>query len=330
MRIIVDAFGGDNAPAEIIKGCVEAVEETKQEIILVGREAVINDVLDRNAYSRKNLYICDAPDIITMEDEPTEIIKSLKNCSMAVGMKILADGKGDAFVSAGNTGALVVGSTFIVKRCKGVKRAAISTVLPTFGEGPVMLMDAGANVEVRPEMLKEFGIMGAIYMQQVMGVKNPRVGLINVGTEPSKGGDLQTKAYEMMQATSLNFIGNIEGRDIQSGACDVAVADGFTGNIVLKVTEGVASGLMKEIKKVFTSNMLTKAAAAVLLKQFKDLAKRMDYTEYGGAPLLGISRPVIKAHGSSNSAAIKNAVKQAYNFADSDAIDSIKKYLRGE
>lgn len=327
MRIIVDAFGGDNAPAAVIEGCVEAASEYGQEIVLVGRSDVINDVLDKNEWSRKNLYISDAPDIITMENEPTDILKNLKNCSMSVGLRLLADGQGDAFVSAGNTGALVVGSTFIVKRCKGVKRAAIATLLPTFGDGPMLLIDSGANVEVRPEMLMEFGVMGYVYMQKVMNVENPRVALLNVGAESTKGGSLQTGAYELLKKAGINFTGNIEGRDIPVGACDVAVADGFTGNVVLKTVEGVASAMVHELKDMFKSSAVSKLAAAMMLRQMKEFAKRFDYSEYGGAPLLGISRPVIKAHGSSDALAIKNAIRQAREFAESDAIDVIKNTL---
>ena len=327
MRIIVDAFGGDNAPAAVIEGCVEAASEYGQEIVLVGRSNVINDVLDKNEWSRKNLYISDAPDIITMENEPTDILKNLKDCSMSVGLRLLADGQGDAFVSAGNTGALVVGSTFIVKRCKGVKRAAIATLLPTFGDGPMLLIDSGANVEVRPEMLMEFGVMGYVYMQKVMNVENPRVALLNVGAESTKGGSLQTGAYELLKKAGINFTGNIEGRDIPVGACDVAVADGFTGNVVLKTVEGVASAMVHELKDMFKSSAVSKLAAAMMLRQMKEFAKRFDYSEYGGAPLLGISRPVIKAHGSSDALAIKNAIRQAREFAESDAIDVIKNTL---
>ena len=327
MRIIVDAFGGDNAPAAVIEGCVEAASEYGQEIVLVGRSDVINDVLDKNEWSRKNLYISDAPDIITMENEPTDILKNLKDCSMSVGLRLLADGQGDAFVSAGNTGALVVGSTFIVKRCKGVKRAAIATLLPTFGDGPMLLIDSGANVEVRPEMLMEFGVMGYVYMQKVMNIENPRVALLNVGAESTKGGSLQTGAYELLKKAGINFTGNIEGRDIPVGACDVAVADGFTGNVVLKRVEGVASAMVHELKDMFKSSAVSKLAAAMMLRQMKEFAKRFDYSEYGGAPLLGISRPVIKAHGSSDALAIKNAIRQAREFAESDAIDVIKNTL---
>lgn len=327
MRIIVDAFGGDKAPGEIIKGCVESAEELKQDIILVGREGAINDVLEKNDYSRKHLFICDAPDVITMEDDPSEVIKSLKNCSMAVGLKLLADGKGDAFVSAGNTGALVIGSTFIVKRIKGVKRAAIATVMPTFGDGPMLLMDSGANVEARPEMLGEYGVMGSFYMEKVMGVPSPRVGLINVGTEDCKGGELQHGAFELLKKSGVNFIGNIESREIPNGVCDVAVADGFTGNIILKLTEGLASSMVRELKDIFAKTPITKVAAAMVLKHMREFSKKFDYSEYGGAPLLGIARPVIKAHGASDANAIKNAIRQGFVFAQSEAIELIREKL---
>lgn len=327
MRIIVDAFGGDKAPEEIIKGCVESAEELKQDLVLVGKEMVINNILEQNEYSKKHLYICDAPDVISMEDDPSEIIKSLKNSSMAVGLKLLADGQGDAFVSAGNTGALVIGSTFIVKRIKGVKRAAIATVMPTFSGTPMLLMDSGANVEFRPEMLQEYGLLGSLYMEKVMEVESPRVGLLNVGTEESKGGELRAKAYELLKELPIRFVGNVEARDVPAGACDVVVTDGFTGNVVLKLTEGLASSLLGRLKDIFTKSPVTKMAAAMILKHMREFSKEFDYSEYGGAPLLGLARPVIKAHGSSDATAIKNAIRQGFLFSQSEAIETMRQHL---
>ncbi len=326
MRIIVDAFGGDNAPLEIIKGCAAAVEKLGVEITLTGSEEKIKKVAAENGIDLRNITIYHAPDVITMEDEPGEIVKSFKNSSMAQGLKLLGQGEGDAFVSAGNTGALVVGSTFLVKRIKGISRAALAPIVPADTDS-YMLIDAGANTECRPEMLRQFAIMGAVYMEKVMGRKDASVGLVNIGTEEIKGRELETSAYSLLQNSPVNFIGNVEARSLPFGVCDVAVTDGFTGNIVLKLTEGVASALGKNIKDIFKKNLKTKIAAALVMKGLIDFKKKLDYTEYGGAPLLGISRPVFKAHGSSNHVAIMNAIRLAADFAKTGVISEIEKRL---
>lgn len=223
---------------------------------------------------------------------------------MAVGLELLKSGEVDAFLSAGSTGALVMGSTFIVKRIKGIKRAAIATVLPG-DEGAFMLIDCGANVECRPDMLLQFGIMGSVYMNKIMNIDKPTVGLANIGAEETKGTELQKEAFELLRNSKINFTGNIEARDVPAGKCQVVVADGFTGNIILKLTEGVAMSMYRNIKGVFTKNIFSKLAAAMVMGGLKDFKKKMDYSEYGGAPLMGISKPVIKAHGSSDAKAIK-------------------------
>ncbi len=244
MRIIVDAFGGDNAPLEILKGSAEALLELEDvQITLVGSEDKIKECAKENAISLEGLEIIDAPDVMSMHDNPREIIKSKSQTSMAVGLKSLADGKGDAFISAGSTGALVFGSTFIVKRIKGIKRAALGSFIPTLSGEHFFLMDEGANADCRPEMLLQFGIMAEAYFKSVKGKENPTVGLLNIGTEDTKGGQLQLEAFQLLKNSPLNFIGNVEARDLMSGVCDIVITDGFSGNICLKTIEGTASGL---------------------------------------------------------------------------------------
>jgi len=327
MKIIVDGFGGDNAPLEILKGCRDAVSEYGCEIIVTGRTSDLLNIARQNEISLQGIEIFEAPDVISMEDDPVSITKQMKNSSMAVGLTLLKEGKGQAFVSAGSTGALLVGATFIVKRIKGVKRAALASVLPG-DKGPFMLLDCGANVECRPEMLTQFGIMGSVYMEKVMKCSNPRVGLINVGTEETKGDPLRLEAYKQLSTAPVNFIGNTEARDLLDSVCDVAVCDGFTGNIALKLTEGVSQTLMKNIKEVFSRNTAGKIAAAMVMKGLKAFKKKMDYNEYGGAPLLGISAPVFKAHGSSKSVAIKNAIRVAAQFAETDIIENVAEKMK--
>lgn len=326
MKIIVDAFGGDNAPLEILKGCAQAVEEYGLEILLTGSKSEIERVAKENEISLKNMEIADAPDVITMEDSAGEITKSKKNCSMAEGLRRLAAGEGDAFLSAGNSGALVVGATLIVKRIKGIKRCAFAPIMPK-DEGCFMLIDSGANLECRPEQLQQFGIMGSIYMERVIGVRNPRVGLANVGTEDHKGGELQHETFALLKKSPINFIGNIEARDIPIDAADVIVSDGFTGNIILKLYEGVAMTLMGKIKGILTKGVKNKLAAALILSDMKALKKQMDYNEYGGAPIMGISKPVFKAHGSAKAKTFKNALRLTTAYVQENVVGEISQAI---
>ncbi len=327
MKIIVDGFGGDNAPLEIIKGCADAVKEFSGiEIIMTGDENVIKKVAGENNISLDKFTLVHAPIVMPVEAEPTEVLKAYKDSSLTKALELLRDGEGDAFVGAGSTGAVVVGATLLVKRIKGVKRAAIASVMPADG-GAVMVLDIGANSECRPEMLQQFGLMGSVYMDKVMGVKSPRVGLVNIGAERTKGTPMYVESYDLLEKSSINFVGNAEARYIFSGDYDVVVADGFTGNIILKLTEGVAIFLTGKIKKVFLKSIFTKIAAVMVKSGLRSFKKDMDYTEYGGAVLLGISKPVIKAHGSSNAKAFKNAIRQAINFTKCDAVSSIAKEI---
>lgn len=324
MRIIVDAFGGDNAPLEIIKGAAMAVKEYGHTVILTGNEAVIRKTAEDNGIALDGMEFIDCDDVITMHDAPRSILREHKNCSMAVGMKALGDGTGDAFVSAGNTGALLVGGTFLVKRIKGVSRAALAAIMPT-NDGPVMMVDAGANVECRPEMLRRFAQMGSIYMTDVMGNgKQARVGLLNVGTEDEKGGELQQKTFALLKETDLNFIGNVEARQVPFGEADVVVADGFAGNTLLKTMEGTADLIVQKIKGVFNSNPMTKIAYLLVQSKMKAFKKLLSTDEYGGAPLLGLKKPVIKTHGNSKANAVKNAIRVAAEFAAADVIGKIE------
>ena len=327
MKIIVDAFGGDNAPLEIIKGCALAVDEYGFNIVLVGPKDKIEDVANKNKISLKNMEIVNANEIITMEDSADTVIKTKKESSMAIGLKLLSKGEGDAFISAGNSGALVVGATLLVKRIKGIKRCAFAPILPK-DDGFFMLIDSGANVECRPEMLYQFGVMGSIYMDKVMGINKPRIGLANVGTEEHKGSELQQNTFKLLQDSNLNFIGNIEARDIPIDAADVVVSDGFTGNIILKMYEGVALTLLNKIKGLFNKNLKTKLAASLVLSDMKELKKQIDYNEFGGAPIIGISKPVFKAHGSAKAKTFKNALKLTASYVENNVISEISTELK--
>jgi len=326
MKIIVDAFGGDNAPLEVIKGSAMAVEKLGVEIVLTGDTDIINRTAAENNISMNGIDIIDTKAVIDIQDEPTMVIKEKSDCSMAVGLKALAEDKGDAFVSAGSTGALVVGATFIAKRLKGIKRAALAPILPT-AKGYMILMDGGANVDCRPEMLVQFGIMGSCYMEKVMNVKSPKVGLINVGAEDTKGRDLEIEAYKQFKNAPVNFFGNLEARELPKGECEVAVSDGFTGNVALKLYEGMGSFFAHTLKDMLTSSPISKLAALMIMPKVKEFKKKMDYSETGGAVLLGISKPVIKAHGSSDAKAFYNAIRQAKNCVDGRVIDEITKSL---
>lgn len=329
MRIIVDAYGGDNAPDVVLQGCRMAADRWKCEIILTGDEQKLRQRAAELSVSLEGIGIADAPDVIPVEAEPTAILKQYQQSSMARGLQMLANGEGEAFVSAGSTGALVVGGTLIVKRLKGVKRPAIGTVIPCRG-GCFLLLDSGANHDCRPEMLRQFGLMGSVYMKRIIGVPNPRVGLVNIGTEETKGTELQVQAYQLMKEAGYNFIGNVEAREVPLGGCDVVVCDGFTGNILLKTMEGLATLFMGELKAIFMKSLPNKLAAAAVKKDIKGLKKQFDSAEYGGALLLGSRSPVIKAHGSSDAKAFYNAIRQAISCCENNIIGEIESQLAAQ
>ncbi|MBP3242893.1 MAG: phosphate acyltransferase PlsX [Ruminococcus sp.] len=323
-KIIVDAFGGDNAPLEVIKGCERAVRELGVRIVLTGSETIIKKCAADNGINMNGIEIVHTDDVFDIHEEPKEIIKSGKNSSMGLGLQLLADGKGDAFVSAGSTGALVMGATFIVKRIKGIKRVAPSPVMPA-DKGSFILVDAGANTECRPEMLMQFAVMGSAYMEKVLGVKSPKVALLNIGAEETKGRELEIEAYKMLSESKLNFAGNIEARDLPKGEVQVVVTDGFTGNIVLKLYEGMGSFFAKKMKWIFSG--AGKLGALFSLDKIKKFRKQMDYKEVGGSALLGVKKPVIKAHGSSDATAFFNAVRQAKKCAEGGVTQAIADYV---
>mgnify|MGYP003433959280 FL=1 len=327
MRVVIDAFGGDNAPLEIVKGASLASVEYGCEITLCGNESEINRVISENDLKFfGELKIVHTEDIISMHDDPTSLLKAHKESSMALAFKELSEDRADAFVSAGSTGAVVVGGTLIVKRIKGIKRPALGGMIPS-PKGRYMLMDMGANSECRPEMLEQFGIMASAYLKGVEGITNPKIGLLNIGTEDTKGTELQKETYELLKNAPINFVGNIESREMPKGECDAVITDGFTGNIALKLIEGTASTLFKLIKQVLYKNIFNKLAALVIKKDLYSLKSMMDSTEVGGAPLLGVKKPVIKAHGNSDAKALKNAIRQAITFTETKVIDAIAENL---
>ena len=324
MRIIVDAFGGDNAPVEILKGAAKAIVAYDCDIVLTGDEEKIRQAAQENGISLDRMEIVHSSDVMTMVDHPKSILREHKECSMAVALRLLAEGKGDAVVSAGSTGALLMGGTFIVKRIKGVSRPALAPIMPS-DDQPFMLIDSGANADCRPEMLLQFAHMGSIYMSHMFPREGgPRVGLLNVGTEDTKGGELQLATFPLLKESGLNFIGNVEARDVPAGVADVVVADGFSGNVLLKTMEGTVDMLLKNLKESFTSTLLTKIGAALVLPGLRKLKKKLSTSEYGGAVLLGVNKPVIKAHGNSKADGFCSAIRIAAEFAASGAIAQIE------
>ena len=332
MKIIVDAMGGDNAPGEIVKGAVRAQRELGVEIVLVGRKEDVEACL--KAENCTDIPVIDAREVITMEDDPSTATRRKKDASMTVGLNQLRDGAADAMVSAGSTGALLTGATLIVKRIRGIRRAALAPVLPA-GEHGVMLIDCGANVECTAEYLLQFAYMGSFYAKKMMGCDKPRVGLLNVGTEDTKGDELRHQVFALLKAADeqgrIRFVGNIEGTGVFDGAADVVVTDGFTGNVLLKSTEGVIKYMMHALKGVFYKSTKNKLAAAVLKNDLAAMKKSMDVNEVGGTALIGVSRPVIKAHGASNAASFFAAIRQAKAFVEAGVVEDIKaniEYMR--
>ena len=331
MKIIVDAMGGDNAPLEIVKGALRAKKELGVDLVLVGKEEAVREILSAEGQTDlSGIELVDARDVVTMEDDPSTATRRKKDSSMAVALNLLKDGRGDALVSAGSTGALLTGATLTVKRIKGIRRAALAPVLPA-GKNGVMLIDCGANVECTAEYLLQFAYMGSFYAKRMMGCSNPRIGLLNVGTEDTKGGILQHQTFALLKQASeegrINFVGNVEGTGVFDGSVDVVVTDGFTGNVLLKGTEGVIKYMMKSLKGVFYKTAFNKLAALVLKKDLGAMKKSMDVNEVGGTALVGISKPVIKAHGSSNAASFFAAIRQAVNFVNADIIREITEHI---
>lgn len=321
MRLAVDAMGGDNAPKEIVLGAMKAIGKYNDvHIVLVGDEKKIREHLT----NEERIEILHTEEVILSTDEPVRAVRRKKTASMVLAAQQVADGHADACVSAGNTGALMAAGLFVVGRIDGIERPALAPTLPTIGGEGFLLLDVGANADAKPEHLVQYAIMGSIYSEKARGITSPRVGLLNIGTEEKKGNELVRNTFELLKDADINFIGNIESRDLLEGAADVVVADGFTGNMVLKTIEGTAMSVFKMLKTALTSSFKTKMAAAVLKPDLVVLKNKMDYTEYGGAGLFGLKAPVIKAHGSSDANAVFNSIRQAREMVEKDVSGTIK------
>ena len=332
MKIIVDAMGGDNAPLAFLDGAFQAAKECSVDIVLVGRVEQLLELMKKKGIETlpKGVELMDAEDVVDMHDDPANVVKTRRNSSMLVGLRLLAEGGGDAFVSAGSTGALLSAATLVVKRVRGIRRAAFGPTIPT-KTGRMILIDSGANVECTPEFLLQFGIMGAFYAKRTLRIEEPRVGLLNNGTEDSKGDPLRKESYALLQAAgekgTIHFIGNVEARDAMLGVCDVLVCDGFSGNVFLKGVEGTALFMGSLLKKTLYRSFKTKLAALLLKKDLKQLMGTLDYKKVGGTMLLGISKPVIKAHGSSDAEAVVGAVRQAIAAVNAGICEAIKENI---
>jgi glycerol-3-phosphate acyltransferase PlsX len=327
MKIAIDAMGGDNAPKEIVLGAVKAIEAFPDvQIILVGDESKIKEYIN----NRDRISIIHTDEVISGTDEPVRAVRRKKNASMVLAAKEVVEGRADACISAGNTGALMAAGLFIIGRIEGIERPALSPTLPTIGGEGFVLLDVGANADAKPEHLVQYALMGSIYAQKVRGIETPRVGLLNIGTEEKKGNELTKHTYELLKKLDINFIGNVEARDLLNGVADVVVTDGFTGNMVLKTIEGTAMSIMKMLKMSLMSGLKTKLAAAVLKPNLYQLKSKMDYSEYGGAGLFGLKAPVIKAHGSSDANALFNAIRQTREMIKYQVAETIKEAVEKE
>ena len=333
MKIILDAMGGDHAPEAPVMGAIEAAKAFDVQITLVGRGKDILEVMGKHGIQDlpEGMEIAHADDVVDMHDDPAKVIHRRKNSSMVVGLRMLADGQGDAFISAGSTGALLTAATLLVKRVKGIRRAAMGPAIPNKAGGKTLIVDCGANAECTPEFLLQFGLVGSLQAKKNLGIENPRVGLLNIGTEDSKGTQLQKDAYALLTRAHerglLNFIGNVEARDVPLGTVDVVVCDGFSGNILLKSIEGTAMFMGSMMKRMFKKSFFTKIGYLLCKSGVSDIVKLLDYREIGGTEFLGIRKPVIKAHGSSDALAFRNAVKQAMAAVRSDIAEELAQSL---
>ena len=324
MKIILDAMGGDNAPQSVVEGAVLALKEMPHTIVFVGQQELIEAELAKYTYNADQVEIEDAREVITNDEAPVRAVRSKKDSSIVRGINMVKNGEGDIFISAGSTGALLSGGLFILGRIQGIDRPALACIYPIIGGQASLLVDAGANSECKPNNLLEFGMMGSIYMEKVIGRANPKVGLVNIGAEAKKGSTLTKAAYELLDQSNMNFIGNVEARDVPKGACDVIVADGFTGNVILKLTEGLAWNILQVIKKRFTDGVKAKMGALLLLDKLKGLKKEFDYSSYGGAPILGVKGPIVKMHGSSSANAVKNTILKGIPYVEGNVVGTIQ------
>ena len=324
MKIILDGMGGDNAPFSVVEGAVLASRQTQHHICIIGQEELIIPELKKYKYESDNISVINATQVISNDDAPVRAVRSKKDSSIVKGINLVKNGEGDIFISAGSTGALLAGGLFILGRIQGIDRPALASVYPIVGGIPSLLVDAGANADCKPNNLLEFGIMGNIYMEKVIGRKDPKVGLVNIGAEAAKGSTLTKAAYDLLEQSHLNFIGNVEAREVPKGACDVIVTDGFTGNVLLKLTEGLAWNILQVIKKKFTDGVKAKLGAALLIDKMTELKQEFDYSEYGGAPILGVRGPIVKMHGSSNANAVKNTILKGIPYVSENVVDTIQ------
>ena len=334
MKIILDAMGGDNAPEAVVLGALDAVKAYNCQVVLVGKGEAILEAMKRNGINDlpNGVEIANAEDVVDMHDDPAAVLHKRKDSSMVVGLKMLAAGEGDAFVSAGSTGALLTAATLVVKRVKGIRRAAMAPAFPNKAGGKTIIVDCGANAECTPEFLLQFALVGSLHAKKNLGLANPRIGLLNIGTEDSKGTALQLATYPMLvkahEQGLINFIGNVEARQVPLGEVDVVVCDGFSGNVLLKSIEGTAMFMGSAVKKVFKKNIFSKIGYLLCQSGVKDMMKLLDYREIGGTQFLGIKKPVIKAHGSSDALAFKNAVRQALEAAEGNVAEELEAALK--
>ncbi|SEN30575.1 phosphate:acyl-[acyl carrier protein] acyltransferase [Peptostreptococcus russellii] len=331
MKIVIDGMGGDNAPQAVVEGACMAVNEYGVDIVITGDEKAINEELKKHSYDKNKISVVHTTEVITNEEKPVHAIRKKKDSSMVVALNMVKNKEADIVISAGSTGALLSGGVFIIKRIKGISRPCICATLPTINGGSTMLADTGANVDCDVQNLMDFAFMTDIYARKVLKKDSPRVALANIGTEEGKGNDLVKKTFEELKnVEGLNFIGNMETREILNGVCDVVVCDGFIGNIVLKTVEGSVLSLFKKLKEAMMSTTKSKIGALLMKSELKEIKDLLDYTSYGGAPFLGVDGGVIKAHGSSNAKSIKNAIYQGIKFHEGEVMDEIKKYVEGK
>lgn len=329
MNILIDGMGGDHAPEEIVKGAVQAAKEIEDTVSIIGQEELIYQFLEKLGWDGDNIQVINATEVITNNEAPALAVRKKKDSSVSKGMRMLKEGEVDAFISGGSTGALLSAGLLILGRIKGIKRPAIAAFFPKIGKDDTsLILDCGANAETKPEYLAQFGIMGSLFTQHVKGVENPEVMLLNVGAEEEKGDPLHKEAYELLKNSGINFKGNCEGRDVPFGCCDVVVTDGFSGNIFLKSSEGVALAMMKRIKQKMTEGVVAKAGALLSYSKMKDLKKEFDYSEEGGAPILGLKGPVLKIHGSSDAYAVYNAILKAVPYVEQDVTHLIEEAIQ--
>ena len=324
MKILIDGMGGDNAPDEIVAGAIAAAKEIKDDIMIIGKEDILTECVEKYGYNGSQVTVIGAEEFISNDEAPVKAVRTKKDSSIVKGLNMVKKGEADVFLSAGSTGALLAGGLFILGRIQGIDRPTLAAIYPVIGKEPSLLVDTGANAECKPNNLLEFATMGSIYMEKVIGRKNPSIGLVNNGTEEGKGTTLTKAAYELIEKSGLNFIGSVETRELPNGACDVIVTDGFTGNAIIKLTEGMGLMVLREMKRRFLSNTKSKLGAMLLKDQLMGIKREFNYAEYGGAPLLGVKGAMLKMHGSSDALAVKQTIIKAIPYVEGNVVDTIQ------